>query len=209
MKKLFTVAVVVCLLIICAVLVYDIVHTAQESNGTIDWVATVTVLVVAVAIILTRFFAVKNKLKKLMSAYNNKDYATVVELKNTADITGLSTIQKQTIYLTVGISYLELENQDEFFNHIQRVDCPELQNLKLFWLSVSRLALGDMEGFSNWKRALENSNIEKDKQKILSVMNVLEKSHQKQPLDDQDKQLAQSVSSNLVRRLIDLSTADC
>lgn len=204
MKKLVTVVVVVCLLIICAVLVYNIAHTAQESNGTIDWVATVGVLVVALAVILTRFFTVRNEVKKLMSAYNNKDYTTVVELKNTADITGLSKIQKQAIYLTVAISYLELEKQDEFFNYIQRVDCPELQNMKLFWLAVSRLSIGDIEGFGNWKRALENSNNERDKQKMLSVMNVLEKSYQKQPLNDEERQLTQSLSSALVRKLVEM-----
>lgn len=208
MKKLVTTVIVVCLIIFFVALVYAIANTAQQSNGTIDWVATVGVLVVALAVILTRFFTVRNEVKKLMSAYNNKDYTTVVELKNTADITGLNKIQKQTICLTVAISYLELENQDEFFNYIQRVDCPELQNLKLFWQAVSRFSLNDMEGFGNWKHALENSNNEKDKQKLLSVMNVLEKSYQKQPLNDEDRQLTQSLSSVLVRKLIETSVND-
>lgn len=110
------------------------------------------------------------KLKKVHSAFMNKDYAFVVsnnslceKLKRNKNVDNL--------YVIMAISYLELGNRDEFLLYLGKIQGEKSVCHKYFWMAVNAVLENSVERFNFWhSRLLEDPNVDSSYLQIVELM---------------------------------------
>lgn len=203
LKKSWKILIVLLLVLVIGGSVLDFVLSATDDKTTVNWEAYAIFIAVVIAVALARILTVRSKITKLFSAYQNKNYDKVIEMQSTANIIGLRQVQQETIWLVVAVSYLELGNTQEFYKIIGKVNSDILQNRKILWQAICCFSQNDSEGFFLWQQALQNNPNETDKQKALGVLDVLVKAKNRQPLNEEEKNLINALHSALITTLVE------
>lgn len=203
LKKSWKILIVLLLVLVIGGSVLDFVLSATDDKTTVNWEAYAIFIAVVIAVALARILTVRSKITKLFSAYQNKNYDKVIEMQSTANIIGLRQVQQETIWLVVAVSYLELGNTQEFYKIIGKVNSDILQNRKILLQAICCFSQNDSEGFFLWQQALQNNPNETDKQKALGVLDVLVKAKNRQPLNEEEKNLINALHSALITTLVE------
>lgn len=86
--------------------IVDFAFAISNENATINWTFCIIVWGALIAIPLIRVIVVRNKIKQMKTAYENKDYAKILEMKHIANIVGLRREQREMICLVEAVANL-------------------------------------------------------------------------------------------------------
>lgn len=202
MNKKGKIALIVLASIIIIGNIVDFAFAVSNENATIHWNYYLIAFAVLIAIPLIRVIVVRNKIKRLKTAYENKDYAKVLEMKRTANIVGLSREQREMIFLAEAVANLEVGDLTEFYCYMNKVNCDRLKNQKLMWQAIYSFSKHDMEVFFSIEEAIKENQIETYKQKALDVLRLLVNVYENKALSEEEQALATSLHSDFFLKLI-------
>ncbi len=167
MKKNQIISIVIAAVGVIIMLILIQVAMAASGNVTYYWQPLIYVgiavggclgISIVSFVILSIIYA--SKAKKMKQAYNNKQYDTVIKLRDCNKILRKGSKEKDAVYYLVAVSYLETGDLQGFLEYINKISSPEVINTKYLWMGVYSLMTKDEEHFAYWLNLLQNSSSE-------------------------------------------------
>lgn len=212
MKKKHIILLVVAVILAVLMIVYIQIIMHKNDNVEYHWepliytgIAVGAIAIGSLLILGVMVLVNISKVKRLTTAYANRQFDTVIQLRNCNRLLKKGSKGKDSVNYAVATAYLETGNNEMFLEYINNISCADLTNLKSFWMAIYSILIEDYEHFSYWQEQLQNSTNENNKDGSLKMLDSLYR-HKKESyvLNEEEKENVLKMKSNVLNSLFGL-----